>query len=197
MIPILISLAIAGQPPTTKGELPDIEELECAMAQMPAKRDYKTRMTIAGAVLEAGAKYDVDPVWLLAVAYAESRWNVHIKPGDKGKSFGIFQIQKPTAKVVKYAGFREDTLIRPRSEKPEDLLEDPWTASYIAAALWQRLRRKYKKRADIIYNCGFRCKGMKNTPATRAYWRYYRKLKRALKKQSQVFSCCTSPMVAQ
>lgn len=195
MLPILISFIIAGQPPTTKGELPDIEEIEAAMAQMPAKRDYKTRMTLAGAVLEAGAAYDVDPLWLLAVAYAESRWNINIKPGDKGRSFGIFQIQINTAKAVDFAGFLEDKASYKRKAFVS-LLEDPWCAARIAGALWNRLRRKYKKRADIIYNCGFRCKGMKSTPATRAYWKYYRKLKR-LTQQSQVFSCCTSPSVAR
>ena len=192
MIPILISLALAAQPPSTNGELPDIEILELAMAEMPAHRDYKTRMTLAGAVLEAGAAYDVDPLWLLAVAYAESRWNLNIKPGDRGRSFGVFQIQINTAKAVDFGGFLEDKMSY-RRKAFVSLLEDPWCAARIAGALWNRLRRKYKKRADIIYNCGFRCKGMKSTTATRAYWRYYRKLKSALAQRSQVFSCCTFP----
>ena len=183
MLHALIALALLAPPPVTPVDLPDVDQLAAAMTTIKPK--IKGARAIAGAAIEAGARYSVSPFFLLGVAYTESRWNVSVKAGDKGRSFGLYQMTLGVARAVDFAGVFED---KPGRKQITWALRDVWCANYIAAAYINRLRRKYGRAAMVVYNCGpVRCrqssgKQRKETPATRGYWRNYRKLKRAYKR---------------
>ena len=149
-----------------------------------SKMSAKRAILLAQAVSVAGAAHDIDPVFLLALSYTESRW-VQTATGDKGRSIGIYQLTLSAARSVAFGGHFEDKpsqakVYRSRS-KQRTLLRDVWVASRTAAAYLARLRRRHGARADVVYNCGpTRCgvgrRRLKHTRATRAYWRNYRKL---------------------
>ena len=131
------------------------------------------RTAMIRAVIEAGRRYEVDPLWLLAVAHVESRYKLRIT-GDGGRSHGPFQMSMGAARTAR------------RTAKKAELYQWPATAD-LAAKYWARLFRKYGPRvAPVIYNCGpVRCRRkdgthLRDTRATKAYWRAYRALLVAL-----------------
>ncbi len=149
------------------------KEADRALSALKAKH-RPDRIAMIDAVIKAAAKHGVDPIWLLAVAYAESRHNAKLK-GDKGKSHGPFQMTISAARAAY------------KRTKVTELYK--WeTAADVAAKYWARLISKYgHKVAPVIYNCGpIRCKKkngkhIRSTPATRAYWRYYNKMNKGRK----------------
>ena len=153
--------------------------------------------TMLTAMIEAGKRHGVDPLFLLALSYSESRWKGRAV-GDGGRSTGLYQITLSVARTVSFGGYFEDKpseqkVLRSR-KKQRQLLMNVWVASQTAAAYLARLRERYGKGADVVYNCGpLRCgKGrnrMKSTPATRSYWRNYRKFSAALKKIEDFQPC--------
>ena len=195
MIALITGLVLTVSIPNAGNELPDVYDIADAMTDIRNKIDAKDAVKMAGAALEAGVRFEVDPLFLLAVAYVESRWTVRVKPGDKGKSFGIFQMTFGVGKRVDFAGLFEDELEYCGDGKERATmrraLEAIWSATHVAAAYIAHLRRKYGKRKSVydvmvIYNCGpTRCKQSNGTqrrvtPATRGYWRTYRRLKKAV-----------------
>jgi len=191
MIALLIVSAIAAPPPYASSITPEFDSLvstmESHVGERRAKRERESFKSIAGAVLDAGYRENIHPLFLLAVAWTESRWAEKVRPGDHGKSFGIYQMTFAAGRCVQWAGMFGGELQFTRSGKLRQskiyALEEVWHSSLIAAAFWAHLRRKYKDRADVVYNCGpIRCgrgKSMrKRTPATIKYWKTYRKLRR-------------------
>lgn len=171
---MIILLTIITIATGVEGPLVTAEDLDKGLEALKM-RPRADRATMIAAVLEASKRHKVDPIWLLAVAFAESRHNVKIS-GDKGKSHGPFQMTLGAARVVD------------KRAKKADLYKWP-SAANLAALLWARLFRKYgPKVAPVIYNCGpVRCrkrngKQRKSTPATRAYWRYYKAITRRIER---------------
>jgi hypothetical protein len=145
-------------------------------------------------VIDAGRRNDIDPLFLLAVAFTESRWNSSAV-GDSGRSFGLFQLQLSVARCVGWAGIFDGEFIKPKGRRllANVLLDVRWAAR-VAAAFIAHLRAKYGKRKGVrdvmvIYNCGpTRCRQSdgtqrSETPATRAYRRNFNKLKKGYVKQ--------------
>jgi len=135
----------------------------------------------------AGEIANIDPLFISAVAWAESRHNAKAlgdyrcktlaEDGEscleKGSpaSFGLFQIQLASCKsYFRYC-------------KKVDLF-NPSVASVIVGMLWRRMiYRSGRKKAAVVYNCGpVRCgrgkRMMKHTPATKSYFKNYERLVR-------------------
>ena len=196
LINLISALVLCVSVPTPK-ELPDVDIIADAMTEMRPRLSLDDAKIVAGAALEAGVAHKVDPLFLLGVAFVESRWTIHIKPGDNNNSFGLYQMSYGAAKRVNFAGIfeDEDEYCGTKMERKQMrwVLEEPFNASFVAAAYIAHLRRKYGKRKGVydvmvIYNCGpSRCKQSdgtqrRKTPATRGYWGAYRRLKRIVKK---------------
>ena len=188
----LVTLMMVAAPPSYNKR--EGEQLSAVM--MSAKTRLKPRQAtrLAQAVIGAGKAHNIDPLFLLALAYTESRWTRKPRPADRGRSFGLYQLTRSAARSVAYGGVFEDepslqAALRSNA-KQRALLEDVWVASQTVAAYLARLRDKYGAGADVVYNCGpSRCgrgnRRLKHTRATRAYWRHYRTLQWRLNKVEQ------------
>lgn len=172
----LILFCVSAPPPVATEV--DVYDLVDAMEQIKPWISYRDALEIASAVVDASDGFDVDARWLLAVAFAESGWKIGVRAGDGGKSFGLFQMMVPAGKTaIKYTDLKVPKYRRGWKK----MLNDVNTSAQLAAALWVRLRDKYGKRADVVYNCGpIRCgrgkKMRKKTPATKKYWKTYRRI---------------------
>jgi hypothetical protein len=174
----LCSPATAHPPiPHEKGKL-DTAALMAAVQEMAAESRAKGgrmpadadlyKLTVA-AVL-AWSETEIDPAFLLGMAWAESRWKT-TAAGDKGKSRGAYQIQIRTARSV-----------YPKATVAD--LHHPAVSSHIAGLLLLRFAAKYgADRAAVIYNCGpSRCrtkagKVSKWSRGARGYFRAYKEIK--------------------
>jgi len=193
MIEIMIATLMAAQPIPEHAER-TIDATVVTMDQLHPKLEHAHAVSVAKAVIDAGERYDIDPLFLLAVSFSESRWNNAVK-GDGGKSFGMFQMQLSVGRCVNWAGIFDGELRKPHSKRLlANIMHDIHWSARIAAAFIAHLRRKYGKRkgvrdAMVVYNCGpVRCKQAngsqrRETPATRAYKRNYNKLKKGYVKQ--------------
>lgn len=192
----LIVFAVMLAPPPHY-ESVAVDDITVLLIQMKKSLTVKQAESLSNAVVDAGGRYDIDPLFLLAVGYTESRWSMKMRSGDKGKSHGIFQMTLGVARTVDFGGIFEDEVAKKsvyRSKKKQiKLLKDIWVSSQTVAAYFARLRKKYGSWADVVYNCGpIRCgkkngRRMKSTPATRGYWRNYKKIKNNL---SELVSVC-------
>ena len=168
---MLILTTIALMATSQAGPTPPITADQVTQSLIGLKgKPRADRADMVAAVVDAAKRHKVDALWLLAVAYVESRHNRTLR-GDKGRSRGPFQMGMGAARTV-----------RPKV-KAAELHRWP-TAADIAARYWARLFKRYGvKVAPVIYNCGpVRCRQSdgtqrKETPATRAYWRAYRAMK--------------------
>lgn len=172
----LVLFCVSAPPPVAAHV--DGYDLVDVVSEIKPRMDYHDAILIVGAVVDASKQFDVDARWLLAVAYAESGWNIRVKAGDGGKSFGLFQMMVLAGK----AAIRYTDLESPKNRRGwKKMLRDVRISAHLAAALWVRLRDKYGNRADVVYNCGpTRCgrgkKMRKKTPATRKYWKTYKRI---------------------
>ena len=115
----------------------------------------------------AGSLADVDPLYMAAVTYTESRWTGR-RDGDHGRSIGLWQM---TASAVRSM---DRGLTRAAAQR---LLRVPYVRSVVAGYYWRRLIRRYGRRsAAAVYTCGPRCRGMALTRTVRNYWRAYARL---------------------
>ena len=157
-------LFVAAPPPKDAGHTQK-DVITALTALRGVKADVAS--TVADVTVAAAAHSDVSALFLVAVAYTESRLTITAN-GDQGRSHGPWQMCMSAARTV-----------WPEADKHH--LYSWVSAAHIAAMYWTRLRTKYGKRVDVVYNCGpVRCKGLKSTRVTRGYWRRYRKLIRRL-----------------
>ena len=190
MIGVLAVLATFAAPPVYVERNP--ESLSQLITLTSSRATPEHAKLLAGAVSDAGKRFNIDPAWILGLGYAESRWHEKPRSGDKGRSHGIYQMTLGVARSVEFGGVFEDKPSRDRvyrsSAKQRALLGDVWVSSLSVAAYLAKLRAKYGAWADVVYNCGpVRCgkwggRRMKSTRATRAYWRYYRRLVNRIEK---------------
>ena len=174
MITILCSLVIATAPPNYGVNNVNPEGLTQIMSTYRHGHTPETVQQIIASVITAGRVNNVDPVFLLAVAFTESRWQLGAV-GDGGSSHGPWQMCYSAARNI----------LPERRRQVLAALHKWESAAFIAAAYWAYLRRKYKSRSDVVYNCGpSRCgRGsnmMRSTRVTRSYWRNYRRFKRMI-----------------
>jgi soluble lytic murein transglycosylase len=97
-------------------------------------------------ICQAAATYKVDPLWLHAIIWQESRYNPNAKSGASAR--GLMQLIPDTAKVVgSEIGIPDLTL---------DKLYDPAVSIPLGAQLWASLLRelKYPEMALAAYNGG-------------------------------------------
>lgn len=144
-----------------------------AMAGLKEAPNATVAHAVAAVCIAAGAHADIDPLWLVAVAYTESRLTLKAYD-EKYRSHGPWQMGMSAARKV-----------WPKVRKAQLYKWAP--AAHMAAMYWDRLREKYGKAADVVYNCGpVRCRRRdgshrKTTPATRGYWRRYKLLTRRVR----------------
>jgi hypothetical protein len=172
----LVLFCVSAPPPVAA--YVDGYDLVQVMGEIKPRLSYVDALEIVGAAMDASDGFDVDVRWLLAVAYTESGWKIGVRAGDGGKSFGLFQMMIPAGRAaIKYTDLKV-----PRNRRGwKKMLNNVNQSARLAAALWVRLRDKYGKRADVVYNCGpIRCgrgkKMRKKTPATRKYWKTYKRI---------------------
>lgn len=133
-------------------------------------RSVPAPLTVAVELHVAALVADVDPLWLAAVTYTESRW-IGRKAGDGGASVGIWQMTASAAQAVAPWWSRETA---------RKALSLPVVRSVVAGLYWRRLIRRYGRRsAPAVYTCGPKCKGMSSTRTARAYERHYRRMRRS------------------
>ena len=141
---------------------------------------------VVGAVLAAGAQFNIDPLFLLSVAYIESRWNPKaLSKNDGGSaSYGLFQIKWGWA-----SGWGNKKKTPPKEfeiKRKKDML-DAAKATRLAAWIFDLHRRKWgAKYAATVYTCGAGCcdkykrgRCVKKKPWTKTakgYFRVYREL---------------------
>lgn len=171
MIALIAALTISQAGPVRS--IDHVMTLQALDALKEKPRADESEMVAA--VINAGELHHIDPLWLLAVAYVESRYKLSLK-GDGGNSHGPFQMCMSACRTVK-------------KDCKEKHLHQWGSAADINARYWSRLFRKYKKFAPVVYNCGPNtCKHKdgtrwKDTPASKAYKRAYRRIKRRYKQQ--------------
>jgi hypothetical protein len=165
MAALVLLLMVA--PPPVDAEHTEAEVIEALTVLKGVKADVAR--DVAAVSVAAAAHADVDALFLVAVAYTESRLTLKAN-GDGGRSHGPWQMCMAAARTV-------------WPELSKHHLYEWVSAAHIAAMYWARLRTKYGKRSDVVYNCGpVRCKGLKSTVVTRAYWRRYKALIRRLER---------------
>tara|TARA_B100000131_G_scaffold149867_1_gene145413 strand:+ start:3456 stop:4049 length:594 start_codon:yes stop_codon:yes gene_type:complete len=195
LLKTVLMMAVLAPPP--KYVERDHTDMVLVVINQSKKMDMGQAETMLTAMIDSGKRWNIDPLFLLALSYSESRWT-KTAVGDNGRSTGLYQITLSVARTVSFGGYFEDKpseqkVLRSR-KKQKKLLMDVWVASQTAAAYLARLRDRYGKGADVVYNCGpLRCgkgrKRMKSTPVTRSYWRNYRKFTAALKKVKDFQPC--------
>ena len=115
MIEIMIATLMAAQPIPEHAER-TIDATVVTMGHLHPKLEQAHAVSVAKAVIDAGERYDIDPLFLLAVSFSESRWNNAVK-GDGGKSFGMFQMQLSVGRCVNWAGIFDGELRKPHSKR--------------------------------------------------------------------------------
>lgn len=141
-----------------------------AQADAPAWRvcSIPAPVEVALEIHLAAVVADVDPIWMAAVSYTESRW-IGRKAGDGGASIGLWQMTGSAVRAV--APWLSWTQAR-------RLLAVPVVRSVLAGLYWRRLIDRYGRRqAPVIYTCGPRCAGMDSTRTARAYERHFRRMR--------------------
>ena len=144
---------------------------------------------VVDATIVAGMEFNIDPLFLLAVAHTESRWNPKaLSKNDGGTpSYGLFQIKWGWA-----TGWGSKSKLPPKEfeiKHKRDML-DSAKATRLAAWIFDLHRRKWgAKYAATVYNCGGGCcakykqgRCVKKKPWTRAVRGYFRAYDKILKR---------------
>lgn len=140
---------------------------------VPAFEEGRELASVVGSELvafelqAAGYVADVDPLFLAAVTWVESRWRGR-RDGDGGASVGLWQI---TASAVQ-------AVVPVTRSEARALVRLPVLRSIVAGLYWRRLIERYGRPfAAAIYTCGPRCRGQASTRTSRAYWRAFSRLR--------------------
>jgi hypothetical protein len=183
MIALLTAVSLLA--PTHPKEIPRYEALTRedvtdVVASSARWLSYVQASQVAVAVIRAGKKHDVHPAFLLAMGYTESRWKWWISHMDAGSySYGFAQFKLVLANSPRHRK-RAGYPCKPLGCRPVDLLQLQKNTELLAFII-RYYGDKYGARATVCYNCGVGCcRKTKATPATRGYWRRWRKFKAAL-----------------
>ena len=192
----IIATLILTHPPVPEYTPRTVDDARSAIVSVNPKLDGELNAhladAIAHAVVTAGERWNIDPIFLVALAAKESR----ITPtalGDGGKSHGLYQInvntawgRKGSASPCRRSGVCGKKALRCMTTRDQCLLAID-ISTETAAWLLHKYRAKWPGHAGVLYNCGRRCCVKRNkrgrcvrharwTNTARGYFRYYKKL---------------------
>ena len=195
MIGIVVTMVLS-HPPVPNYEPRSLSVVRDAVVHVNPKMDGELLAyqadAIAHAVSVAGDRWDIDPLFLIALGAKESRMTPTAL-GDNGKSHGLYQIQTPTAwgrkgsaSPCRRSGVCGKKALRCMTTRDQCLLAID-ISTETAAWLLHKYRAKWPGHAGVLYNCGRRCCVKKNkrgrcvrharwTGTARGYFRWYRRL---------------------
>lgn len=106
--------------------------------------ELPARVTVRGALRDAAIVHNLDPAWLDALGWVESRWNLAAvnqagADGARGGAWGPTQITARTARAWGYGG------------PMEDLTSDPTLAADLTAAM---VADGFAERGGMLYHFG-------------------------------------------
>ena len=185
MIQILTAL-ILTHPPVPHFEDVSVDLLAVTIGtEQPAVDDMSEDLAIA--IYRASQAYDISPYFLAGVIRTESNFKPWVKGDCKDgrcKAKGLGQLHMIAARGRKseitpceaQGRCNEAALVckRRHTMQCQKAIE---TNTLTTAWLISKLRRKYGKRAMVIYNCGGRCGRSLWTNTVRKYFRHYRRFK--------------------
>ena len=192
----IIATLILTHPPVPEYTPRTVDDARSAIVSVNPKLDGELNAyladAIAHAVVTAGERWDIDPIFLVALAAKESRLTPTAL-GDNGKSHGLYQInvntawgRKGSASPCRRSGVCGKKALRCMTTRDQCLLAID-ISTETAAWLLHKYRAKRPGHAGVLYNCGRRCCVKRNkrgrcvrharwTNTARGYFRWYRRL---------------------
>lgn len=184
MIPALLSLLVAAPPALPPADATATDECGAAVLLKWGEDARRLRgrpgtaeelLALSRACDDAGRRHNIDPDFLRAMAWVESRGNPRAR--SKAGARGPFQIMLLTARpVLPPEVTRADVL---------NTLHSADRSAIVAALVLRRMVKRWGRRALTVYTCGVgpRCRDdagrlFRRTRAARAYHREWQKMQR-------------------